>query len=150
MSVEVAAARDQMSALFKTAADARNLSLAANLKLITVWDDKADQPTPPQPPTPWARFNVRHATGGQTSLSGGLGLLTRYTRAGTIIVQVFTVGGAGNVVADELVTMILTAFEGKTTTGGLVFRRGRFNEIGQSGDWHQTNVSIDFEYDTVK
>lgn len=143
-------ARDQMCSALKTVVDARNSPLEEPQKLVLLWDDDANG-VPPELPAPWARVLVKHNpnVGGQSSLSGGLPKI-RYTRKGIIAVQLFTPAGDGNVVADELTPIILSAYEGKTTSGGLIFRHGRFTEVGKDGDWSQRNLTVEFEYDEFR
>jgi hypothetical protein len=129
--------------MLKTAVDASSFNA---LKLI--WQGVESQPASPDPTAPWARVKMQHATGGQKSLANANGR-SRYVRSGFVVVQLFNVGGKGLVSTDQMVAMILAAYEGKTTTGGIVFRNGRFQEVGQDGPWFQTNVFADFEYDEI-
>lgn len=149
MPATITEARDQMLSRLKTDYDA-NPSGFGNL--VIMWDDSANDPPIPDPqvvtPLPWARVNVKHTTGRQTAI-GKSGVKGRYTRGGFLIIQLFTPGNKGLVSSDAIITMILAAFEGKTTSGGLVFRNGRFQEVGQDGPWHQTNIFVDFEYDDI-
>lgn len=114
-----------------------------------VWDDVDDQPPHADPAAPWARFLIRHSKGRQASLSGAQAT-KRWIRGGLLVVQLFAPGGDGQRVGDELVSIILDAFEGGTTTGGVLFRNSRINEVGQSGGWHQVNIIVEFEYDEIK
>jgi len=94
---------------------------------------------------PWARFNMRHTRGAQTSLGGPAG--SKYTRSGVIIVQVFTpVGKQGLVVGLALGKVIRNAFEAKQSTGYVYLRHVAVKEVGRSGPWMQVNVSADFVY----
>jgi len=98
----------------------------------------------------WARITVRHLTGEQATLSNGIGQ-RRFRHEGTVFVQIFTPFDDGMVRSDELVEIAKTAFEGEVTTPGrVIFRRVRINEIGQDGQWFQSNVLADFEYDQIR
>lgn len=140
MPATIEEARDQMNGLLKAKLDTDQADL------VCLWDDKDAKP--PEPPTPWARVKILHSTGGSKSLGNVRGK-QRYTRGGFVVVQLFTVGGKGLVSHDQIVAKILGAYEGKTTAGGLVFRNGRFQEVGRDGPWHQTNLFVDFEYDQI-
>ena len=139
MPATIATARDEMSALFKAAWDTTGLPV--------IWDDVAK--TPPKTRTGWARFTIRHEDGDQSTLSGGLGK-ARFTRRGTIFIQIFTPVGKGLSDADPLIKKAMDAYEGKSTASGVWFRNVRPREIGPDGDWNQVNVLADFEYDEVK
>lgn len=146
MPATVAQARDQMMTLFKDAIDGGGAPVTG---FVTIWDGVDKQPTPPTFPTPWARIAAKHNSGNKSSLANANGV-SRYTRRGILVVQLFTDGGKGLVSNDEILAIILGAYEGKTTTGGLVFRNCRFQEVGADGPWFQTNFFADFEYDEVK
>lgn len=139
-----AQSRDQICGLLKTAVDAASL----NPNLVIIWDD-VEPAKLPEPPTPWVRHKIRHASGGQASLAGADGRC-RYRRSGVIIVQLFVEAGKGSGQTDLLVPIILAAYEGKSTAGGHSFTNGRFQEVGKDGPWFQTNIFFDFEYDEVK
>lgn len=102
-----------------------------------------------QPPPTWARVRVQHSTGRQASLSGSTGK-RRWERTGFLLVQLFTPLFGGQVLADEIASIILNAFEGYSTSSGVWFRNARMNEIGKDGAWLQTNILVDFQYDEVK
>jgi hypothetical protein len=66
-------------------------------------------------------------------------------------VQIFTFYGKGGSLSDDLATIAKNAFEGVTTSPGrVIFRDVRSQEIGQEGQWFQTNVLADFEYDEIR
>lgn len=135
-----------MSALFKAATDAA-IAATTITNLTIVWDDLETPNVPPQ--ANWCRHIIKHNKGVQGSLSGALGL-QRWVRGGLVTIQVFVGSGQGNLVSDQMITIIQRAYEGKTTSGGIIFRNVKFAEIGQSGPWAQTNFTIEFEYDEIK
>lgn len=97
----------------------------------------------------WGRATVRHLDGGASSLSGALGK-QRYTRIGLLVVQIFTPTGKGLSTSDEYVKIVMDAFDGKKSPGGVWFRNGRSQEVGPDGAFYQVNVSYTFEYDEIK
>ncbi len=142
----IAEARDEILTHFKTAWDAGTPPIP-----LLLYDDKhVDLPID----DPYARITVTHntfnqATIGATVANGGNGV--RFRRFGIIVVQVFTISGAGLTNADVLVDLALNAFEGEHTGSDRIeFRNVRANEIGQDGPWFQTNVIAEFEYDKIK
>jgi hypothetical protein len=137
MSMTYQQARDELSKLFNDAWSPRRV----------LWDDLGG--VPPANVSPWARFTIKHSEGVQSTLPDHLGQ-KRWTRIGTIHVQLFANRGAGLKVLDPLCKIVGDAYEGQTTPGGAWFRNCRINEIGGSGEWFQVNVLIDFEYDEVK
>lgn len=98
----------------------------------------------------WARLTIIHNLGQQVTL-GAVGN-RRFRRFGIVTVQIFTPAGDGLTRADAMVKIAMDALEGATTDGGdtVDFRRARFNEVGEDGPWHQTNVTAEFEYDAVR
>lgn len=97
----------------------------------------------------WVRITVQHTEGSQPTLSGATGA-RRFRRFGFVTVQVFTPTGFSTL-ADVLTMIAASAFEGITTSPGRVmFLRVRPVEIGQEGNWFQTNVLSDFQYDEVR
>lgn len=99
---------------------------------------------------PWARVIIRHIPNlGKITLSNAVGG-RRYDRRGVMIVQVFSERGEGLPGNVDLPKVVQDAFEGKSLLSGLVIRRVDVQEIGESGNWYQTNVSISFEYDELR
>jgi hypothetical protein len=98
----------------------------------------------------WARITVRHASGEQRSL-GEPGSRV-FTRHGVVTVQVFVPSGKqGLGLVDRLGNVALSAFEGEETSAGNVwFRNAAYREAGVDNAWFQSNVTAEFEYDTVK
>jgi hypothetical protein len=138
MSLTMAQARDETSALFKAAWDLTPYGV--------VWDDIGGEY--PDDRSPWARFTMRHADGFQATLSNVSGQ-RRWRRTGTVFIQLFAPTNEGLATLDEMAMIARGAFQGKATAGGVWFRNGRVREIGVDGKWQQANVLIDFEYDEV-
>lgn len=132
-------ARDEIMTVFKTAWDTTTYPAVYE-------DTKAARPSSQ---TPFARPILRHVTGSQASLTGGLGT-SRFQREGILTVQIYTPQGSGLTSGYSLVKIVADAFEGTATPGGVWFRDVRLNEIGADGDFFVINVLIDFEYDEVK
>lgn len=136
-------AKDEILGAFRTAwlADALSLDYP-----IRYWDVayQAD------PLTPWARATVVHQDGEQVTLSNESGA-RRFRRFGVVTVQVFTEWGKNTTLGPGLAKITSEAFEGVTTSPGrVIFRNVRVNEVGQDGQWFQTNVLADFEYDEIR
>jgi hypothetical protein len=102
------------------------------------------------PDTPWCRLTVRHQDAEKVTLSNDVGA-RRFRRYGVATVQIFTFYGKGGSLSDDLATIAKNAFEGVTTSPGrVIFHNVRSQEIGQEGQWFQTNVLADFEYDEIR
>ena len=98
----------------------------------------------------YARFFIRHFTGGQSTLSGELGR-RQFTRSGVITVQVFVpFGKDGLSEGYRIGRLVAEAYEGESTDDGVWFRNVRINEVGPSDKWFQINVLADFQYDEVR
>lgn len=139
MSLTLTQARDEIMAVFKTAWDTTGYQVFYT-----------DQGGPgPSNRDPWARALVQHNTGFEATLRGAE-QTRRYRRLGLITVQLFTPAGDSLSSADTLGKLILDAFEGKATPGGVWFRNARYNEVGPDGDFYQCNVLVEFEYDEIK
>lgn len=138
MSLTVPQARDEMSAIFHTEWEASSFA-AFEVR----WDD-VGEPAPTSR-SPWARFTIRHADGGNASISN-----YHFRRKGTVFVQLFAPTGEGLSRLDQMGMVALAAFEGRATPGGVWFREVRLREIGVDGNWQQVNVLADFEYDEIR
>ena len=136
-------ARDAILGLFTTAWVAQ----PPPVPLLLYDDVKQDTP---KDGSPWARIQVKHNTGFQATLSGETGN-KRFTHEGLITVQIFTKYGSGLKINDIHSQIAIEVFQGKRTAiEGVHFINVRSEEIGQSGDWYQTNVIAEFNYDTIK
>lgn len=136
-------ARDEVMTLFRTAWTASGAP--SETLPILFWDIAQDIPDSGA----WCRITMQHNEGEQVTLSNGSGN-RRFRRFGVINVQIFTPIGDGLELNDLLTKIAEDAFEGVTSTNGIVFLNVRSNEVGPDGEWFQTNVLADFEYDEVK
>lgn len=138
-----AQARDEMLAVHQTAWDAGAPSLGLP---VLYWDTEGDIPDAGG----WCRITVRHAEGSQVTLSSSVGT-RRFRHRGTVTVQIFTPHNEGGTLSDSLTDIVENAYEGTTTSPGrVIFTNVRTQEIGQEGQWFQTNVLADFEYDKIR
>lgn len=140
-----AEARDEIHALFKVAWDA-GVETAGQAVLYT--DSKTVVPKTvdgDSNPDLWARITVQHSSGS----NGAIGNIL-FDRFGVVTVQVFTPLGTGLSIGDNVYKIVGDAYEGKTTPGGVWFRNVSVNEIGPEGEWYQTNITADFEYNERK
>ena len=138
MSLTYEAANDDMLAIMKAAWDATGYNL--HYESVKQQRDTDNDP--------WAAVSIRHALGQQSSL-GGIGS-RRFTRNGTIFVQIFTLIGKSLQEAYQLAKIVGDAYEGQASANGVWFRDIRVNEIGRDGTFYQMNVLIDFQYDEIK
>ena len=142
MIENIAQARDEILTTFRNAWEAEAISASIP---VLYWDIAQDVPTSGS----WVRVTVRHFAGNKSSLSNEAGS-RRFTHTGTVFVQIFTTHEDGMVLADDLAIIAMRAFEGEVTSPGrVIFRQVRLNEVGQDGQWFQTNVLADFEYDNI-
>lgn len=153
MSLTIAQARDSILALFRTGW----IASAETVDVPVFWPDKktgtkgvasSNVETPPSD-EPWARVTLQNVVSGQSSLADNTNKKI-FTRNGVLTVQIFTPYGTGLTKSYILTKVVQDTFEGKATSNGVWFRNVRANEIGQNGEWHQTNVLVEFEYDEVK
>lgn len=96
----------------------------------------------------WIRATVHHTDEHQATI-GSTGQ-RRYRVYGVLMIQIFTPTGNGQKVADILSGVVKGAFRGVNVgLDSIVFNRVRVTDVGQSGDWLQTNVTADFDYDEI-
>ncbi len=112
---------------------------------VVKYDDVPGQK--PAGDVPWARVNVQHADGNQSSLAGGNGT-RRFRNVGTVIVQVFTPIGDGSVAEYDVGQAVLNAYRTARHTN-LWFKGQRLREVPSDGMFAQTNVLAEFTYDDV-
>lgn len=139
----IAAARDAMLTIFKTAWDGQTPPVP-----LVIYDDTTQEV--PSGDTPWCRVTIRHNISGRATVGGEVGA-RRFRRVGVLTVQIFTPTGEGLSNADIFAKVALDAFEGNSTgSDAIEFRNVTVNEVGRDGPWYQTNVLTEFEYDEVK
>lgn len=96
----------------------------------------------------WCRVTVRHATGRQSSLTGGLGT-QRFTNRGTLWVQVFGPMGDGSTAGRGAAQTVAGAF--RDAKIAVLFRNvSPPIEKGADGAFERFDVKADFEYDEVR
>lgn len=132
-----AQARDVILEVFKAAWDTTGFA-------ATYTDVPGSTPTTE---TTWARVTLRHTTGAQTSLTGGLGV-QRYTNKGFVWVQIFSPIGDGSVAGYSASQVVVSAFRDAKTA--VLFRNVSFNEAGNDGAFERFDVKAQFEYDEVR
>lgn len=113
------------------------------------FEDLANDDLLPSTDAAWCRFSLRHNAGRQAGMGAAAGQ-RMFRRTGTITVQIFTLSSKGLSEAQRLAKVVGDAFEGQSTPGGVWFKNVRMNEIGRDGQFFQTNLLTDFEYDEVK
>jgi hypothetical protein len=138
-------AKDVMLAVFKDAWDALRTATPALGYGETYEDVPGSMPTAAT--ALWARVTVRHATGRQSSLTGGLGT-QRYTNKGFVWVQVFAPMGDGSTAGYVASQAVVDAYRDANTS--VLFRNVRLNEQGGDGSFTKFDVIADFEYDDVR
>lgn len=141
MSLTITQARDEMLSMVKAAIDASSYA-----GMTIIWDDDS-APAPKADDEPYMRVKVNHLWGGQTSLGKPK---SRFERNGVIRCKVCTKKGSGMSVSDEIVQIVLDAFEGQSSPGGVWFRNASPQEGGEDGIWSQTDVVIEFKYTEQK
>lgn len=140
MSLTAAQARDLILGVFKSAWDLTGFP--------ATYTDVAG--SVPNSETVWARVTIRHSTGKQSSLIGGLGVsgVTRYTNRGFVWVQVFAPAGDGSVAGYGASQAVLSAY--RKASNEVLFRDVALNEAGTDGAFERFDVKAFFEYDTVE
>jgi hypothetical protein len=109
-----------------------------------------EEPIPPiDPQRAWIRVRLRHTSGKQVTLANDIGS-RRFRRYGLLMVQVMSPTGTGLVSPHSHAILINDALEGMATPHDVLIRNVRINEVGSDGQWFQTNVFADIEYDAVK
>jgi hypothetical protein len=106
----------------------------------------------PNTDTPWARIQIRHNGGEQSTLQERG--QREFERLGIITVQIFTPLNDGRKAVDLYAQTAMRAFErqaatkiGGTSVDEVWFRNTQTNEIGRNEGWYQTNITSQFEYD---
>lgn len=139
MSATFQQARDEMFDLFKAAWDSTGWPVH--------YEDVRKQRSTDE--IPWITVTMQHSSGFQSTLSGAQGART-FSRLGLLTFQIFTPVGRGLQESYDLAKVVVDAFEGTATPGGVWFRNVRLNEVGRDGEFFQLNVVVEFRYDEVK
>lgn len=103
-----------------------------------------------KPPTdaPYVKLFVRHFVRAQETL-GGIGA-RKFQSDGLIVAQIFTPLDKGSTPADNLALLVQGVLEGKTLTNTVHTNEATINEIGDTDDGYQINVSTEFYYHETK
>jgi hypothetical protein len=134
MSLTIAEARDEILTLFRTG------WVAAYPTAPILWADRTSDDDLPTDPI-WCRATVLHTAGFNDAIGNKI-----FGRSGTATIQIFTRYGSGLTNNDVAAKVALDTFQGQATPGGVWFRDVTLNEVGQDGDWFQSNVLATFEY----
>ena len=103
----------------------------------------------PSSEVPFTYVSVKFVDG----FSAGMGASSgqrMFRRTGFVMVQLFCQSGKGLSESLQMAKVIADAFEGKCSPGNVWFRSVVPKDMGQDGDFRQTNIVIDFEYDEIK
>ncbi len=130
-------ARDALSAFTTTAWNTQTGS--APLRYDNLDGDR------PDPPSLFGRLHIRHFQGTRAAL----GPKTRFRRVGRLYLQVFVPVGTGMEGLDQTSEALVEAFEDAGAVDNIWFRDIGMREVGSDGDYHQTNVEVDFTFDRV-
>jgi hypothetical protein len=143
-SLTIAEARDEILKVFLDAWPSQHVVRYSDAP----GDPPADTDDPAQPIPTWARVDFQHGPSALPTLGpvGG----RRFTRSGFVQVQIFTPVGQGSQEADELVQIVMSAFENTTTPGGAWFFNVYRQNSTRSVSWLMTTVVAEFEYYEVK
>lgn len=139
-------ANDEILGLFNADWATRTPALNGGQAVHVEWPG-VDSQDPPPVGAPWARIVLRYGSSRQATLSPPG--QRRFTRTGLVTVQIFTPisAGGGLSLAEKLGIIARDAFEGKGTSSGIWFQNARIQPIGADGQWEQTNVVVEFQYD---
>lgn len=130
-------ARDEMFGIIQTVATARTVAM-------TYPDVPGKVPIAN---SPWGRLLLRHATGGQASLTGGLGTV-KFEAAGLLWLQLFFPKGDGLTKAYQESQYFLNAV--RKHRGSVWFRNMRVMERGDDGGFERVDVLAEFQYTDVQ
>ena len=143
----VTQAKDDLAQLFSDAWLADPLSE----NIIVFYDKSSESEGQKDASKSWVRFTIKHLDGGfsKASLSGSGGERI-YHRDGVVHINIFTPVQKSINTDSALTSIVLNAFEGKATPGGVWVRSVSFAEAGVSGAWFQTNIKAKFNYSECK
>jgi len=142
MTVTPIQAKDEMLDVLKTAWDADPISTGLIIKYPDVLGPV------PSSDNAWVEVLLQHNTGGEANLAGGE-TTRRYRSAGFLLFRIMTPALEGLDLADQLAEIIVKAYE-ITKSKSVRYISPRPNYVGNDGAWHQTNVVVEFEYDTIR
>lgn len=146
MSLTLTQARDEIFTMLKTAIDASSYSsISVRYQDVPVDLTSSAQGTNDNP-DPFLQVELLHLGGRQSSL----GPVALYTRNGLLRVMVFSPRGLGMSTLDEICQIVLDAYEGHSSPGGVWFRNAHVNEQGADGIWTRMDVLVDFTYNERK
>lgn len=149
MTATLSQARDEIQAKFLAVWNAETPALNGGQAPEVRWQGLDNYSEAADPGKPWARVTIRHVPSGQTTL--GEAPNRRFTRRGTLTIQVFTpVGNSGLALLENFATIVRYAFEGQTTPSGVWFRNVSVEEADPYQGWNQFNVTANFEYDEAR
>ncbi len=135
-------AKDEMLEVFKTAWDADPVSTGLIIKYPDVLGPI------PSSNDAWVEVLVQHNVGGEANLQG-TGSTRRYRSAGFLLFRIMTPTLEGLDLAGQLAEVTVKAFETAKSKSVRYFASTP-NFVGNDGAWHQTNVVVEFEYDTFR
>jgi hypothetical protein len=119
---------------------------AAITALPTKYPDIAAPAGFPPKASSWARVSLSDVDGGAVSI----GSPARYESEGLLTVEIYALAGDGRAKAQELAEAVLSAYRGKSTSGGVFFRRERVVDVGPDGAWYHVNALIEYRYHTIQ
>jgi hypothetical protein len=97
---------------------------------------------------PFAEIELRHFDSKQTTM-GGTGN-RHFERKGMALIKISTPSGKGLSESYILAKVVSDAYEGITSSEGVIFRNVRLNELGHNGPFLEMLVLVDFEYFELK
>ena len=99
--------------------------------------------------SPWARFVIRYDGGTQDTLGQAGG--RKFERTGRCLVQIFVPVDEGTTRSVTLRQTVVNGFEGARITGTTIYFTDVIpRSIGAEGQWHQSEVEINFTYFETK
>jgi hypothetical protein len=101
---------------------------------------------PPQTASAWARVTIRPLAGRQVSLTNQHHQ-QRWESRGQVDVQIMSPGGSGSAQPAALVQVVLGAFRGKTTPGGLRFTNVYEAAGGPDGLYWMSRVVAEYVFE---
>lgn len=135
-------AKDEMLDVFKTAWDADPISTGLIIKYPDVLGPI------PSSDNAWVEVLVQHNAGGEANLAGS-GSTRRYRATGFLLFRIMTPTLEGLDLPSQLSEVIIKAFE-TAKSKSVMYASPTPVFVGNDGAWHQTNVAIEFQYDTFR